>query len=193
MGVPLRTDNRALRGNPPLTYVIYWNQRKGIGALQSGHASLILDSQRFLEGWPLSIANKEWYASWLNNGRGTVFQMGSSSNSFGDDMLQWGGERLKPDSDFRAPTKWVAVRGLDMPAMKEEWDRIAGKQGAHWKILDKNCATVVARILKAGGGDHLAAFHKRQVVWWPTDVIRYASSMGNCVYMTSGNVPAGVG
>jgi hypothetical protein len=191
VGVPLKADNGALRDNPPLTYVIYWNQRKGIGALQSGHASLILDSQQFLQGWPMSSQSKEWYASWLGGGTGFL-QRRAASNSFYEDMGQWGGERLIEGGDLRAPTKWVAVRGLDMPAMKEEWDAITGKVRAHWKLLDKNCATVVARILKAGGGDHLTAFHKHQVVWWPTDVIRYAASMGNCVYMTSSNVPAGV-
>ncbi len=190
MGTALRTDNGTLRANPPLTYVIYWSQRKGITALQSGHASLILDSSQFLPGWPLSAGSKEWYASWMNTGTGrNIFKKDGIGNSFLQDMDQWGGERLKEGSDFRAPKKWVAVRNLDMAAMKEEWDNISGKQNAHWKILDKNCASVVARILKAGGGDNLARFHKKQLVWWPTDVIRYASTMGNCVFMTSDNVP----
>lgn len=193
MGVPLKADNGTLIAEPALTYVIYWRQRKGFDSLQSGHASLIIDSEQFLAGWPNGAMNKEWYASWLNNNRGTIFKMGSASHSFAEDMDHWGGEPLIPGSPLRAPTKWVAIRGLDMPAMKEEWDRIAGKQGSHWKILDKNCASIVARILKAGGGDHHAAFHKHQLVWWPTDVIRYASTMGHCVYMTSSNVPQGVG
>lgn len=188
MGAPLKSNNGTLIANPPLTYVIYWKQRKGVGALQSGHASLIIDSQKLLADYLTQAMRKEWYASWLNNGTGVApFKMGSSSNSFAEDMAQWGGERLQPDSPLRAPTRWVAVRGLDRAAMKGEWDAISGKVGAHWKLLDKNCATIVARILKAGGGDHLAAFHKRQLVWWPTDVIRYAKTMGNNVYKTSGD------
>jgi hypothetical protein len=39
--------------------------------------------------------------------------------------------------------------------------------------------------LKAGGGDGLATSSRNQLVWWPTDVIRYAKSMGNYVVNTS--------
>jgi hypothetical protein len=59
------------------------------------------------------------------------------------------------------------------------------KERAHWKLVDKNCATACARILKAGGGDDFAATAKHQKMWWPTDLIRYAKSMGQTVYMTS--------
>ena len=52
------------------------------------------------------------------------------------------------------------------------------KQAAHWKLFDKNCATAVARILKAGGGDEFATPNQKQLVWWPTDLLKYARSIG---------------
>ncbi len=69
--------------------------------------------------------------------------------------------------------------------MKETWDDMRHKQGAHWKLFDKNCATAVARILKAGGGDDFATQQSKQLVWWPTDTIKYAKSMGSNVVETS--------
>lgn len=83
------------------------------------------------------------------------------------------------------PTRWVCLKGLHVGNMKTAWDEMRHKQGCHWKVFDKNCATAVARILKAGGGDDFATGHKDQLIWWPTDVIKYAKSMGSNVVRTS--------
>ena len=91
------------------------------------------------------------------------------------------------------PTRWVALKGLDVGAMKAEWDKIRTKHNSHWKLLSKNCATVVARVLKAGGGDSHATSSKNQLVWWPTDVIRYAKSMDGLVQFTSSDAPVANG
>ena len=66
--------------------------------------------------------------------------------------------------------------------MKAAWDVMRTKQNAHWKLLDKNCATAVARVLKAGGADGFATAAKKQLIWWPTDLIRYARSMGAAIF-----------
>jgi hypothetical protein len=46
-------------------------------------------------------------------------------------------------------------------------------------------ATGVARVLKAGGADDYATKAQDQAVWWPSDLIKCAKSMGTTVVSTS--------
>src|SRR5262249_54967319 len=105
----------------------------------------------------------------------------------------WKGAKASPDSDILLPTRWVALKGLDIDAMKAAWEQIRKKQNAHWKLLSTNCATVAARVLKAGGGDDHGTASKNHLVWWPTDVIRYAKSMKGLVQFTSSDPPGAGG
>jgi hypothetical protein len=193
MGTPLLQSNSTLVDHPRLTYVLYWRQRKGPDALQNGHAALIIDSHEFLHGGTTGgpdFTGTDWYVSWLGGGAGgTAFKQRGVANTFFNDSQEWGGHPLKPGSQYRVPTKWVAVQNLNRQLMKQEWDQIRNKLNAHWKLFDKNCATVVARILKAGGGDQLATKAKHQLVWWPSDLLTYAKSMGANVYKTSHTGP----
>jgi hypothetical protein len=43
------------------------------------------------------------------------------------------------------------IDGLDLAAMRTAWFQIKRKQGAHYQMFRKSCATVVLRVLKAGG------------------------------------------
>ena len=52
--------------------------------------------------------------------------------------------------DIHHPNRWVALKNLDIAAMMQEWANIRNKNNAHWKLVDKNCATVVYRVLKEG-------------------------------------------
>lgn len=175
MGTPLDTTSPFFREHN-YTFVIYWKPRGGVEALQPGHAALVIDSGRFRRYMP------GWYVSWIGTGRsrmlGTIIKMDrpitwdSDSQAYGDSPSYRVG-----NVQHYNPTRWVALDGLDIDAMKTAWDEMRNKEGAHWKVFDKNCATAVARILKAGGGDQFARAHKKQAVWWPTDVIRYAKSM----------------
>jgi hypothetical protein len=183
MGRPLDVTAEGFRDNQ-YTYAIYWRKRKGYDSLQSGHAALIIDSSRFF--WN----SVHWYVSWI--GTGGVSKLGlvadvQGPSSFLSDAGVFGGEPHQMYEGARRyfPRRWVALRDLDIDAMKEEWNLAKGKEHAHWKLLNKNCATMVARILKAGGGDDFARKHSQQVVWWPTDIIQYAKSMGDRVVETS--------
>ena len=166
------------------TYAIYWRQRSGYDSLQNGHAALIIDSSRF------SQHSAAWYVSWIGTGAsskfGTVIEMDRFIN-FMSDAQSYGGEHgpVINGVQYCLPRRWVALRNLDIDAMKQAWDEAKGKHACHWKLLNKNCATMAARILKAGGGDDVARKHSQQVVWWPTDVIKYAKSMGGHVVETS--------
>lgn len=173
MGRPLPLNTLKAR---PLTYVLYWAPRHGPDAFQNGHSALIIDSQAF---FPTST---DYYVSWMGGGGGmNPFVRSAADSDFVSDSMSWGGHKVGTLGKNRVPTRWVALKDLNMADMKQEWDTMRTKQNAHWKLVDKNCATSVARILKAGGGDSFATAAKSQAIWWPTDLIRYAKSMGASV------------
>ena len=184
MGIPLSTINGTLVSTQSLTYAIYWASKHMPDALANGHAAVIIDSVKFLEGVSKMQFNSEWYVSWCG-GKSTAKGNLAVTEDFFEDAQTWGGVKMTPKATARMPTRWVALKGLDIDAMKAAWDQIRTKQNAHWRLLDKNCATIAARVLKAGGGDTYATSSKKQLVWWPTDVIRYARSMTGIVYQTS--------
>jgi len=159
-----------------LSVVIYWPQKTGPDTLQSGHGALIIDTKQF------DFLSKEFYVSWMGAGGKNALQQLGDAQTFQSDMMTWGGAATKAGN---LPTRWVAVKDLDIAAMKLEWDKIHTKPNAHWKLFDKNCATGVARVLKAGGADNYATKAQKQLVWWPTDLITYARSMGDAVVKTS--------
>ena len=162
-----------------LSVVIYWKKRTGIDSLQNGHAALIIDSSEF------RVERDDYYVSWLSQGGGKTGLVGRATQaSFLDDCAQWGGNEVG-QYGYHVPSRWVMIDGLNTGDMKAAWDQMRTKERAHWKLFDKNCATAVARILKAGGGDGFARAHKHQMVWWPTDLLKYARSMGQHVYKTS--------
>jgi hypothetical protein len=178
-----------------LAIAIYWKPRRGPDALSNGHAALIIDFDAWaaatnpdpgsaLYGW---MVDREWYVSWLGGKIAWSPVKGSKGGSKGiagcyiEDAENWGGEKhggTGPLGEYQWPTRWVAVEGLNTQAMHDAWEAQRNKGGgAHWRLFDKNCATMVHTILKAGGGDEAATAAKKQLVWWPTDLIRYAKSM----------------
>ena len=155
---------------------MYWRKRTGIDSLQNGHAALIIDSMQF------NVFRPDFYVSWCGTGGGMVSR--ADASTFIEDSESWGGSEVGNEGRH-VPNRWVALKGLDVGRMKGAWDTMRTKQAAHWKLFDKNCATAVARILKAGGGDDFASAHMKQLVWWPTDLLKYARSMGDNVFRTS--------
>ena len=175
MGQPLRVVGTDLAGRP-LTIVVYWKQRTGIDSLQNGHAALIIDSTQ------INMRTTDYYVSWMGTGAGMKSR--ADASTFEEDAQNWGGSPVG-NLGYQVPNRWVALKGLNIADMKTAWDAMRTKQAAHWKLFDKNCATAVARILKAGGGDNFATSSQKQLVWWPTDLIKYARSMGQNVFRTS--------
>ena len=203
MGRALKTNEDPLNRNGlHLSVVIYWHPRGRPDALANGHAALIIDADAWLDApklggsiLPGSMTDKEWYVSWLGGQIDWSPLKGSKkgghkglAHDCADDMSTWGGEEaanLPGYGVLNRPTRWVAIQGLNTQAMRDAWEAARNKEGAHWRLFDKNCATMVHTILKAGGGDRAATAHKKQLVWWPTDLIRYAKSMTGHVYKTS--------
>jgi len=175
MGQPLRITGTDLASRP-LSIVLYWRKRTGIDTLQNGHAALIIDSTR------LTMTSTDYYVSWLSTGAKLVNR--ANAATFEDDAENWGGSEVG-NQGLHVPNRWVAIKGLHVGNMKTAWDAMRTKEAAHWKLFDKNCATAVARILKAGGADDFATSSKHQLMWWPTDLLKYARSMGQNVFRTS--------
>ena len=73
---------------------------------------------------------------------------------------------------------WVGeIHGLDVDAMWQRWNR--DRQRSHHYSIRNECATVVHRYLKAGGGDQFATWWSSKVLafWSPDDVEDYARSI----------------
>jgi hypothetical protein len=154
--------------------IIYWRPRnvpKAFHPLTNGHAALIIDTSNFD---PRSV---DGYVSWVGTGslNRNLASPGEAVTMY-DDMTNWAGAP-KGTMGLHVPDKWVVVDNLNTAAMLAAWAALRNKPNANWKLLDKNCATTVARILKAGGSDAYATKAKNQLVWWPSDLIKYGRSM----------------
>ncbi len=180
MGKQLTLGNLGLL-NQNATVVIYWHQRTGNDHLQNGHSALIINTNGFDQDIVKDNTNR--YVSWMGIAGLNPFKFRGVARDFRADMQFWSGSKGQ-----LLPTRWVALSGLDIPKMTLEWSRMIAKEGAHWKVFDKNCATVVHRVLAAGGGDQYATRATKQIVWWPTDLITYARSMpANMIVDSSDN------
>jgi hypothetical protein len=181
MAKPLRVDTTR-----QLTYVIYWRPN----GKPNGHASMIIDSSK-ADGTDILTLMRSLdatnYVSWVSTGgpvAGNVGVRRGHANTYDDDRLGgWGGKQIQGLGTI--PTRWVALTGLDIAAMDQEWSAIRNKQGgSHWKLIDKNCATVVARVLKEGCapvGAQGSWYTRNPVIWTPDGVMRFAKSLTNWI------------
>lgn len=86
---------------------------------------------------------------------------------------------------FRLPDHMIPMGGLDMLKMQAAWNAIRDKPDAHYRLMRKNCATVAARIIRAGMARTQVALsplltHK---TWWtPHDVLLLAQALPKSDY-----------
>ncbi len=142
-----------------------------------GHAALCINLEHFrntpmsvdLGGLNVGMDGLNHYVSWFSQG-GNLLQGKGVAQTFVDDFAHFG----------RAPDRSVEIPNLDTEAMFAEWYEMRNKDGAHWKMFDKNCATVVVRVLKAGGADQYcpARYKRKQLIWTPQQAYVYAESVG---------------
>jgi hypothetical protein len=188
--------NASVDTSRPLTYVIYWRPRGG----PNGHSAMIIDSSKINATDALAVHTwlddqaKTNYVSWSGDAAtSNPLVFAGASSTFREDMQAgWGGQTVnKPGSLYDRevlPTRWVALRGLDIAAMHAEWDAIRTKPGGHWKLIDKNCASVVARVLKEGCrsvGAKGSWATRNPLFWTPDGVMRFAKSLTNHVHDSS--------
>ena len=114
---------------------------------------------------PLGLLGLRNYVSWTaGDQEGTALTgFRAYAKTYEEDFIKCKGPSQKS----------AEVKGLDVDAMFTEWNSIRTKQKASWKILGKNCACVVIRVLRAGGCDqYVRSYMKRnpaiitpQAVW----------------------------
>lgn len=98
---------------------------------------------------------------------------GGECRSMAQDAKSEGG---KPHVSFQ-------LYDLDVGAMAKEWALIKGKNQAHYRLMRKNCATIVARVLRAGGAATWAAkgilpsWDAHRVYWTPKLVAKLCSGI----------------
>lgn len=185
MGNPLSMNLLNRYKDQHASVIIYWRPRnvpKAFHPLTNGHAALIIDTSNF------SLLSVDGYVSWVATG-GLNHNLASPgvAENMNTDMMTWAGMPAGTGG-LHFPDKWVIVDNLNTAAMLAAWAALRNKPNANWKLLDKNCATTVARILKAGGSDAYATKAKNQLVWWPSDLIKYGRSMRH-VFQTDKGLP----
>lgn len=73
----------------------------------------------------------------------------------------------------------INLEGLDVATMQKEWERINSQPNSRYQLLTKNCSSIVARILKAGGADQLIGHHwkPRFGVWTPNELYKFSQKI----------------
>jgi hypothetical protein len=186
--------NATVDTHQKLTYVIYWRPAGG----PNGHSAMIINSSLidatdlYTLNQSLDDQSKDNYVSWVRQGGMATVGLGAACTFLEDMGAGWGGQTIQkpghPYDGLVVPTRWVALKGLDIHSMHLEWKHIRSKPNANWKLLDKNCATVVARVLKAGCavvGAQGAWYYRNPLIWTPDGVMKFAKSLTNWVYATS--------
>jgi len=93
------------------------------------------------------------YISWWPAEDGTPFNKPKEGRKF---FLE---EDIKAED--AKPHVVYTLHGLDVQAMRSAWLSIRSKPDAHYQMLRKSCATVVLRVLKAGGALEKISLAKR--------------------------------
>lgn len=139
-----------------------------------GHASMHIGAQ-------VNAHGTNWYVSWWPDdgtmaagGAGPTVTCSAQPRTFAYDKSD-DGEGSKPHVIYK-------LTGLDIAAMKAEWDGTKNKANAHYRFLPKNCSTIVARILRAGGADKMLSAAARlsyahNVYWTPKNVAQFCNQL----------------
>lgn len=96
-------------------------------------------------------------------------------------------EDVNAEGDELAHVKYT-LYGLDKTKMRVKWHSIRGKQNSHYKLHIKNCSTIVARVLRAGGASELAGaksiWFAHNVIWTPKKVAALCNLLRDRGYAT---------
>ncbi|WP_323854280.1 MARTX multifunctional-autoprocessing repeats-in-toxin holotoxin RtxA [Xenorhabdus koppenhoeferi] len=73
----------------------------------------------------------------------------------------------------------INLAGLDVAAMQEEWQKISQNPDVRYQLLNGNCSSIVAKVLKAGGADKVIGHTWRPKfgVWTPTELFNFAQKL----------------
>lgn len=146
--------------------------------LDTGHAALLINAETYeaMGALPINggdvlgpVYSDDLYVSWLG---GRFHKLGKGHHGVHHDRFQdeqhFGGYKIH---------RVNLGEGLDRPAMVQAWRAIRDKPGAHWRLTDKNCSTVVRRVLAAGGCDpFVRRWDLKHGLFSPQKVYHYAKN-----------------
>jgi hypothetical protein len=159
------------------SYVIIWENntlghQKVPGRIWPGHAAMNIgeefdkDNNNYVSWWPDGTANFNALHALFSKAQG-----GHRHSTFTRDVRS---EKYLPDHVIRLNSGTGREN-----RMRAEWQAVYMKDGgSSYKNLRKNCSTIVARVLHAGG------YHARKWavdsnwVWTPSDVAKLARGAG---------------
>jgi hypothetical protein len=146
--------------------IYIWKPKFSI--VRAGHAAMWI-----IGGEPLG----DIYISWWP--LGNRWQQAVYTAWSGDSVLLH--TRLDQDctEECRLPDQSVLIDGLDETKIKFFWTR--WQQQGHYQALLFNCATTVAEALREGGADKLVSNGLNKTVWFPQDVLYYATSINSAL------------
>src|ERR1700722_1471278 len=101
--------------------------------------------------------------------RGGVAAIASPKINFCNDVIA---EKYLPDHIIRLPSTPDQVR-----EMQGKWNSIRTKENAHYRFLFKNCSTIVARVLRAGGYS-ANLWRDHSMLWTPNKIKEFALGAG---------------
>jgi hypothetical protein len=140
-----------------------------------GHASMHI-------GAHTARNTTDWYVSWWPRGAAGPFDIKNAKpNTLAQDE--------SPQCEDGASHVRYDIEALNVTGMKAMWDSIRDKPQAHYRLLPKNCSTVVARVLKAGGANELISTWKaiaygHNVYWTPKDVAQLCDKLKDAGHAT---------
>jgi hypothetical protein len=166
---------------PNITTVFVWEPVGGVG-----HASIAIGDQgRFNHGnW---YEQTEGYASWFP-GTSTANPAESGADARGilpSRMYMKESCTFANDCDSEGgiPENVIELSRLNVQHMMQLWTEIRDKPNAHYRLLRKNCSTIVARILRAGmssmtGWQQAKVQYSAHCLYWtPADIVKFASEL----------------
>ncbi|HTU22163.1 MAG TPA: hypothetical protein VMG10_29255 [Gemmataceae bacterium] len=152
------------------TTVLVWQPADGVG-----HAAMLIGSSA-----GRGINSTDYYVSWFPAVQPTAslvlpgeMVVGAAHGFYADCEAEGNGQA-------RLPEYFRTIPGLNTVHMLAAWERIKTKQGAHYRVMRKNCSTIVARVLRAGltGWQHFLALRAAHKLWWtPYDVQVFADNI----------------
>ncbi|MBD2780466.1 MARTX multifunctional-autoprocessing repeats-in-toxin holotoxin RtxA [Xenorhabdus szentirmaii] len=100
-------------------------------------------------------------------------------------MRQFAERELSDINDFKSSkieqgrVYRINLEGLDVGAMQAEWHKISSDPDARYQLLTKNCSSIVARVLKAGGADKVLGSKWRPFfgVWTPAELFNFGEAL----------------
>ncbi|PHM39494.1 RTX cytotoxin [Xenorhabdus mauleonii] len=90
------------------------------------------------------------------------------------DINDFKNSKIEPGRVYR-----INLEGLDVGAMQAEWHKISNDPDARYQLLTKNCSSVVARVLQAGGADKVLGSKWRPFfgVWTPNELFNFGEAL----------------